>query len=570
MSARAVAAVLILNLLVFLGVVSLPAFQAAHHHWIFPVLAAVFSAEWGLTFLTARPERRALRAGAASLLVVLLVVGIARHATILACFERCSFKLAAAALIAGLVFLGHARTEDPGFWTPLRSTLAAIASLLWALYLVLRGLNMAPWLADLGFVILALLFWLGRERASFLIASIGILVALAVRATANEYAIIGLATVWSVAVPLAIAPRVERWLGKPAKRAPAPGGLLGGVLRVGAALVVLLGLARFVVGPLTLVTDPGKRRAYLQAHASKPPQPKELSDLAARLRGHVVMLSRTIGERDAYGRKGRDRARDYVRERFAAAGYAPKTLAYGSKWMAGVPNDTSFQNVEAVLLSRGPERSDAYVIGAHYDSAPGTPGADDNASGAAVLLEVARLLKEAKPGREVRFVAFGTEEPPSFGTRNMGSWHYASGLKDGGVGVRGVIVLEMLGFYNPRPDGQLYPPFLQLFYPATGDYVGAVADAGSRALLGRFESGWRAASRSPLVASVLPGPFSSLALSDQLNFWELGFPALMISDTAFYRNPNYHESSDLPETLDYEKMAEAARAIAAAVDSDRR
>ena len=318
------------------------------------------------------------------------------------------------------------------------------------------------------------------------------------------------------------------------------------------------------------MTDPAKRRAYLIARAPKAPSrdPKTLSDLAARLRGHVVMLSRTIGERDAYNLKGRERARDYVRSRFSGYGYAPKLTAYQSRWMAGVPNETSFQNVEAVLPGRSPERRDAYVVGAHYDSAPGTPGADDNASGVAVLLEIARLLKDGNPGREVRFVAFGTEEPPSFGTRNMGSWHYAKGLKDGGVGVHGVIVLEMLGFYNPRADGQLYPPVLQLFYPAHGDYIGAVADIASRGLLSRFKTGFRRASRFPLIASILPGPFSSLALSDQLNFWELGFPALMISDTAFYRNPHYHESTDLPETLDYEKMAEVARAIAAAVEED--
>jgi len=148
----------------------------------------------------------------------------------------------------------------------------------------------------------------------------------------------------------------------------------------------------------------------------------------------------------------------------------------------------------------------------------------------------------------------------------MGSWHYASRLKDDGVGVHGVIVLEMLGYYNPAPRSQLYPPILQLFYPDTADYIGAVSDIASRSLLSRFGASWRRASRFPLILSVLPGPFSSLALSDQLNFWELGFPALMISDTAFYRNAHYHESTDVPDTLDYEKMAEVTAALAAVLE----
>jgi len=198
-------------------------------------------------------------------------------------------------------------------------------------------------------------------------------------------------------------------------------------------------------------------------------------------------------------------------------------------------------------------------------SAPGTAGADDNASGVAVLLEVARLIKERKPGREVRFVAFGTEEPPAFGTRNMGSWHYADRLMENGTRVHGMISLEMLGFYNPRRGSQLYPPFLQLFFPDHGSFVGVVGDVRSRSLLSTFGAAWRRSSSFPLTVSVLPGPFSSLALSDQLNFWARGYPALMLSDPAFYRNPYSHQASDLPDTLDYEKMAEVATALAAAV-----
>lgn len=571
--ARAIAAAVVANLLLFLAVVTLPAYQASHHHWIFPVLAALFAAEWALTFVPSPADklvdRPALRASIVSVLVFLLVIGIARHATILACFERCSFKLAAAAALAGGVFLGQMWSRSGGFWDPLRSSLAASGAWLWALYLVLRGLNVAPWLVDLGFAIFALLFWLGRDRAAFLIVSAGILAALAVRATANEYAIIALSVVWSVVIPLWAAPKVESYLAKrrvlPAPAAPAARDIMMSAVRIVVAVAVIAGIARFVAGPISLVTDPSRRRAYLLAKAPVPADSSALSPLAARLRAHVVMLSVTIGARDAYSRKGGERARDYVAAQLKASGYTPKLLPYESRLMIGVPDGTAFHNVEALLPVRSPEPRGAWVLGAHYDSAPGTPGADDNASGVAVLLEVARLLRERKPGREVRFVAFGTEEPPAFGTRNMGSWQYARGLKDGGVPVHGVVVLEMLGFYNPRPGSQLYPPFMHLFFPGHGGFVGAVGNIESRGLLAAFGAAWRNSSRFPLTLSILPGPFASLALSDQLNFWSHGYPAVMISDTAFYRNANYHESSDLPGTLDYEKMAEVANAIVAAL-----
>jgi hypothetical protein len=151
--ARAAAAVFAANLLLFLAVTTLSAFQAAHHHWIFPVFAVLLAAQWALTFTV---KSAPLRANVASMLVFLLVIGISRHATILACFERCSFKLAAAALIAGFVFLGQARAADEGFWGPLRAHVAAAGSLLWALALVLRGLDVTHWLSDILFAIIAL------------------------------------------------------------------------------------------------------------------------------------------------------------------------------------------------------------------------------------------------------------------------------------------------------------------------------------------------------------------------------------------------------------------------------
>ncbi|MFA6091962.1 MAG: M28 family peptidase [Elusimicrobiota bacterium] len=582
---RAKTAVVAFNLGLFILITLLPAFETAHHHWIFPILASLLAVQWALALALPEDARllepRATRAAIVSCLAFLLIMGILRHATILACFDRCAFKLAAAAALAAAVFFAHRRQNDPGFWSPERSTLAAIGALSWAGYLALRGARIAPWAIDTVFAVLALLLFLGRDRAAFLIASVAVAAALAIQATANEYAIIGLGVLFGVAVPLAAIPKVDAWLKRRAERkaqreaqdAQAPRPLRIRVLmsaaRIIAAVGVLTALGVYLAGPIEFMTHPAKRKARLNAMAPAFPirDPRRLSPLAARLRGHVVFLAQTLGERDV-AQPEQQRARKYISAQLRAFGYSPETLPYESQWLPSVKNGTQFSNVEAVLSHAPADAAAAWVIGAHYDTTAGTPGADDNASGVAVLLETARLLKERRPDREVRFVAFGTEEPPSFGTRNMGSYRYAHALKENGVAIHGMISLEMLGYFNPKRGSQLYPPFLHLFYPDHGDYAAAIGDFRSRGLVGEFKAAWRSCSSFPLTATVLPGPLSGLALSDQLNFWSEGFPALMLSDTAFYRNPNYHEAGDKPDTLDYEKMAQVTRALAGTIAAE--
>lgn len=576
---RTAAAVAAANLALFALVTSLPAFQAAHHHWIFPLLAALLGAQWAATFVL-RPSPGALggygdpmaaREAVVSALAFLLVMGIARHATILTCFDRCSWKLAAAALIASPVFLAQRLSASPGFWEPARSGLAAAAALLWAAYLALRGLQLAPWTLNLAFAILACALWLGRTRAVWLLSSVGIFAALAIRATANEFAIIGLGAP-GVLLALFVAPRVHEWLERRAAEsasaeAAAPPLSTGArAARAAAFGLVAAGLGVYAIGPTFLMTNPEQRRERLKQLAPKPPDRSGLSPLAARLSAHVEFLAKTVGERDAFHPKDQERARAYVAARLKEAGYSPLALPYLAAGLAGLANGTTFYNVEAVLRKAPAAASGSWVIGAHYDSAPGTFGADDNASGVAVLLETARLLKERGAAREIRFVAFGTEEPPAFGTKNMGSWHYARGLKDAAAKLHGMISLEMLGYYNPKRGSQLYPPFLQLVNPDHGDFVGAAANVRSRGLLEAFKSSWDRSSRFLLTTAILPGPFSGLALSDQLNFWDEGYPGLILSDTAFFRNPHYHQTTDTPDTLDYERMAEVTRALVAVLE----
>jgi len=290
--------------------------------------------------------------------------------------------------------------------------------------------------------------------------------------------------------------------------------------------------------------------------------------LTARLRRHVDFLAGEIGERDVFQKQKQIQVLDYIQAEFTKAEYRPRRLEYRSKALWNIPDGTSFFNIEATLGEGGSSKGKIWIVGAHHDTFPGTPGADDNASGVAVLLELARIMKKERTNREIRFVAFGTEEPPSFNTRNMGSHHYARSLKDQGLQVECMISLEMLGYYNSQPGSQHYPPLLRFFFPDTGHFIGLVSNLSSRHILKKCKLAWTAGSDFPLVTAVLPPGLSSVAMSDQLNFWDAGFPALLLTDTAFYRNPHYHQHTDTPDTLNYENMAEITKSLAAILRDD--
>ena len=209
------------------------------------------------------------------------------------------------------------------------------------------------------------------------------------------------------------------------------------------------------------------------------------------------------------------------------------------------------------------------VVGAHYDTVPITPGADDNASAVAMMIEVARLVAPDRPRRTLRFVAFACEEPPYFHTDRMGSRQYALACRERVDRVVGMICLEMVGFYSSAPDSQQVPPaiprLLQRVFPRRGDFLASVANLRSLGLLLGFRRGFKRESSLPLFSVALPERLKEITLSDNSSFWDQGYPALMITDTSFLRNPNYHWQSDTPETLNYESMAEATKGVAGAV-----
>lgn len=445
----------------------------------------------------------------------------------------------------------------------MRAELAALACGLWGLYLLLFSRQLTYWLLDLLFSILALVLLLGRRRPSYLAAGLGIFAVIGIRHTQNDLLIGSLLLLLAAFALIYGADLASRHsaalLAAPAKKA--------GPLRKIATIAVFALLAAYVGRPVLLMVNPPARHRLLQAMSPAFPvtPPERLTPQAARLRSHVVELAGRIGERSAYQPDEQDRARDYVAGELKKAGYEVSFQQYSARLKSDSGRTRPYFNVEARLRPAAPAPGGPWVLAAHYDTAPGTPGADDNASAVAVLLEAARLLKAQKPAREILFVAFGTEEPPSFTTRDMGSFRYMRLLKERGVRIHGLLNLEMVGYFNPKPGAQIFPPFMNLLHSDAGDFVSVSSNLSSYGLALSIEKEWKLAAKLPVETVFLPSVPSALFISDHLNFWFSGERAVMLGDTAYFRNPDYHQYSDTPDTLDYERMAEITRAVAAVI-----
>jgi Zn-dependent M28 family amino/carboxypeptidase len=256
--------------------------------------------------------------------------------------------------------------------------------------------------------------------------------------------------------------------------------------------------------------------------------------LAERLRSHVVALAASERNGDL------ERPARYIAAQFGE--------------FREQPFESGGRTVRNIETGQG-----AIVIGAHYDSVPGSPGADDNASGVAALIELARLKLPA------RFVAFANEEMPYFQSGEMGSHAYAARARAGGDTIDAMLSLEMLGYYRDEPGSQHYPPPLSWFYPDRGDFIGFVADIGSRRLVRRAIGAFREHARFPSEGVAAPAAIPGVTWSDHWSFRRHDYPAIMVTDTAFYRYPHYHLPSDTPEKLDYLRMARVTLGLAAVV-----
>ena len=278
-----------------------------------------------------------------------------------------------------------------------------------------------------------------------------------------------------------------------------------------------------------------------------PPLTAEQEALREHLAGHVAVLAGDIGERNSTRLPQLRQAADYIRANFEAMGYAVREQVFGG----------GFRNI-LVELDGAERAGEILVIGAHYDSAVGTPGADDNASGVAVLLETARLLRGRQFPRTIRLIVFPNEERPYFGTDLMGSRVSAGRARQAGEDIIGMISLEMLGYYSTRPGSQVYPEIIRPLYPEQGNFLAFVANMDSLGLLREAIAGFRAARALPSEGMAAPlWLVDDIRRSDNSAYWHFGYPALMLTDTSNFRNPHYHTEGDTPATLDYGRMARA-------------
>jgi Zn-dependent M28 family amino/carboxypeptidase len=308
------------------------------------------------------------------------------------------------------------------------------------------------------------------------------------------------------------------------------------VILVAVPVLVVAGLLRYMTAmPGHSYADP------------LPPLSEELVRVRDRLREHVRVLASEIGERNSTRYHALERAAEYIRSELKDIGYQAGEHRFD---LAG----QTFRNIEVELA--GDERADEIVVvGAHYDTAERAPGANDNGSGVAALLELARAFYGSRPARTLRFVAFPNEEPPFFHTEDMGSWRYAARAKEREENIVAMLSLETLGAYSDEPGSQQYPPILGLLYPDRGNFIGFVGNLASRSLVHSAIRTFRASAAFPSEGVASPELVPGITWSDHLSFWVHGYRALMITDTAPFRYRHYHRPSDTPDKLDYEAMA---------------
>jgi hypothetical protein len=284
-----------------------------------------------------------------------------------------------------------------------------------------------------------------------------------------------------------------------------------------------------------------------------PLSPDEIA-LREELRADVQKLAGEIGERNMWHYPQLNTAADFIEDSFSRAGLRTRRDSYEIRGQA-------CHNIEAEIPGNQPE---IIVIGAHYDSVFGSPGANDNGSGAAAVLALAKRFAareteqgapQRKPNKTLRFVAFVNEEPPYFLSGEMGSQVYARRCKERGDKISAMISLETIGYFSDAPNSQKYPsPGLGLFYPKVGNFIGFVSNVRSGALLRRVITLFRKNARVPSEGASLPAFIPGVSWSDQWSFWQNGYPAIMVTDTAPFRYPYYHSSNDTPDKLDYDRF----------------
>jgi len=292
--------------------------------------------------------------------------------------------------------------------------------------------------------------------------------------------------------------------------------------------------------------------------ARLPPVAAGTAALARRLQAHVLVLASDIGERNASNLPKLNQAADYIEKQFQLSGYVPASQTYAEE---------QFRNITVDIYGQE-RRNEIIVVGAHYDTTWLTPGADDNASGVAGLLELASLLQDKKLRRTIRLIAFTNEELPFFGTDKMGSRISAKRSYDRQENIIGMFSLEAIGYYQDGPGTQFYPRIIRPFYPDTGNFIAFVGNLSSRAFLHAAIQAFRDTSHFPSEGLAAPQWLvPDIQRSDHSSYWYYGFPALMVTDTANFRNRHYHKAGDSDSTLHYEYMARVVHGLSVMLES---
>jgi len=271
------------------------------------------------------------------------------------------------------------------------------------------------------------------------------------------------------------------------------------------------------------------------------------------------VLAEEIGDRNVWRLSRLALAARYIEDSFAKQGYTTRRQRYEAM---GIP----VENLE-VEIPGASKPGEIVVVGAHYDSVRGCPGANDNASGVAALLELASLFKDHRPAKTLRFVAFVNEEPPFCFTREMGSDQYAARSQARAERVVAMLSLETIGYYAAAKGSQRYPVPFDLFYPSTGDFIAFVGNLQSRRLVRRAVRAFRRSTRYPSEGIAAPGFLPGIFWSDQWSFWRRGYRAVMVTDTAPFRYPHYHTEADTPEQVDYDRLARVVTGLEGVVRS---
>jgi hypothetical protein len=326
---------------------------------------------------------------------------------------------------------------------------------------------------------------------------------------------------------------------KPAKKLHVRIITRGSIIRLAALAAVLV--VFYLWTYLVMIKMPGK--SYT---GPLPPLTEGQILLREELVRDVEKLAAQIGERNVWHYANLIATADFLETSLSEAGYEPRRQNFSAA-------SNTCCNIEVEI--KGSTHPDQIVIvGAHYDTVPGSPGANDNASGVAAALALARRFAEQRPARTLRFVFFTNEEPPFFQTDEMGSFVYAKSCKEEGDDIIAMLSLETIGYYTDQPNSQQYPFPFSLFYPSTGNFLGFVSDLSSRELLYKTIASFRTHFEFPSEGGAIPRFVPGITWSDQWSFWQCGYPAIMLTDTAPFRYPHYHSPGDTVDKVDFHSL----------------